>query len=195
MEKLDQELTEEEGSFLLILPVSVSLSTIFSYQRLLSLVYQDNHFLLFLLYPLQLFAVVRVSDSCSVMPDSLHCHGLYVACQAPLSMEFSRKDYWSGLPCPSPAVIRGFMDIPLLPIEISYFSWLLDFLFGGQKLKKKEKKKKRICSSGFITLSISLIVVVVCSVTQSCLSLCNPMDCSMPSLSPGVCAKSCPLSW
>ena len=26
-----------------------------------------------------------------------------VACQAPLSMEFSRKEHWSGLPCPSPS--------------------------------------------------------------------------------------------
>ena len=25
-----------------------------------------------------------------------------VACQAPLSMEFSRQEQWSGLPCPSP---------------------------------------------------------------------------------------------
>ena len=25
-----------------------------------------------------------------------------IACQAPLSMEFSRQEYWSGLPCPSP---------------------------------------------------------------------------------------------
>ena len=25
-----------------------------------------------------------------------------VACQAPLSMEFSRQEYWSGLPIPSP---------------------------------------------------------------------------------------------
>ena len=25
-----------------------------------------------------------------------------LACQAPLSMEFSRQEYWSGLPCPSP---------------------------------------------------------------------------------------------
>ena len=25
-----------------------------------------------------------------------------VGCQAPLSMEFSRQEYWSGLPCPSP---------------------------------------------------------------------------------------------
>ena len=25
------------------------------------------------------------------------------SCQAPLSMEFSRQEYWSGLPCPPPA--------------------------------------------------------------------------------------------
>ena len=25
-----------------------------------------------------------------------------VACQAPLSMGFSRPEYWSGLPCPPP---------------------------------------------------------------------------------------------
>ena len=43
-----------------------------------------------------------VNARCSVMPDSLQLHGLYVACQAPLSMEFSRQDYWSGLPFPSP---------------------------------------------------------------------------------------------
>ena len=28
-----------------------------------------------------------------------------VVCQAPLSMEFSRQEYWSGLPCPSPGVL------------------------------------------------------------------------------------------
>ena len=32
-----------------------------------------------------------------------------------------------------------------------------------------------------------------CSVAQSCLTLCNPMDCST-SVSPGVCSNSCPLS-
>ena len=25
-----------------------------------------------------------------------------VACQSPLSMEFSRQEYWNGLPCPLP---------------------------------------------------------------------------------------------
>ena len=31
------------------------------------------------------------------MCDSLKPHGLYVACQAPLSMGFPRQKYWSGL--------------------------------------------------------------------------------------------------
>ena len=34
-----------------------------------------------------------------------------VACQAPLSMEFSRQEYWSGLSFPSPG------DLPDLGIE------------------------------------------------------------------------------
>ena len=32
----------------------------------------------------------------------LFCDPMTVACQAPLSMEFSRQEYWSGLPCPPP---------------------------------------------------------------------------------------------
>ena len=34
----------------------------------------------------------------SVTPDSLRP----LACQAPLFVEFSRQEYWSGLPCPLP---------------------------------------------------------------------------------------------
>ena len=36
------------------------------------------------------------------MSDSLQPHGLYVAHQAPLSMGFSKQEYWSALPFPSP---------------------------------------------------------------------------------------------
>ena len=39
------------------------------------------------------------------VPQSCHtlCDGMdYIACQAPLSMEFSRQEYWSGKPFPSP---------------------------------------------------------------------------------------------
>ena len=35
------------------------------------------------------------------MSDSLQPHELYVAYQVPLSMEFSRQEYWSRLPFPS----------------------------------------------------------------------------------------------
>ena len=37
----------------------------------------------------------------SVVSNSSRPHGL-LACQFPLSMEFFRQDYWSGLPFPSP---------------------------------------------------------------------------------------------
>ena len=36
------------------------------------------------------------------MSNSLRPHGLTIAYQAPLSMGFSRQEYWSGLPFPSP---------------------------------------------------------------------------------------------
>ena len=37
-----------------------------------------------------------VCVSCSVVSNSLRPHGLYIAHQAPLSMVFSRQEYWSG---------------------------------------------------------------------------------------------------
>ena len=45
--------------------------------------------------------------SSSVVSNSLQPHGLYVACQAPLSMGFSRQEYWSGLPCPPPEYLSN----------------------------------------------------------------------------------------
>ena len=40
---------------------------------------------------------VLVAQSCLTFFDPMNC----VACQAPLSMEFSRQEYWTGLPFPS----------------------------------------------------------------------------------------------
>ena len=34
------------------------------------------------------------------MSNSVQPYELYVAGQAPLSLGFSRQEYWSGLPCP-----------------------------------------------------------------------------------------------
>ena len=47
----------------------------------------------------------------SVMSDSFATPWTVAACQAPLSMEFSRQEYWSGLPFPPPG------DLPNPRIE------------------------------------------------------------------------------
>ena len=44
--------------------------------------------------------------TCSVMSDSV-THGLNVAHQAPLSMVFSRREYWNRLPLPTPGDLPG----------------------------------------------------------------------------------------
>ena len=46
-------------------------------------------------------ASARVSDVTQSCP-TLRPHGLYVAYHAPPSRGFSRQEYWSGLPFPSP---------------------------------------------------------------------------------------------
>ena len=51
--------------------------------------------------------VMGVCVCVCVHAQSLSCLWLFVipwtvACQAPLSMGFSRQEYWSGLPCPPP---------------------------------------------------------------------------------------------
>ena len=42
-----------------------------------------------------------MSESCPVLSDSFTTLQI-IACRVPLSMEFSRQEYWSGLPFPSP---------------------------------------------------------------------------------------------
>ena len=43
-----------------------------------------------------------VSQSCPTLCNPCNFLQLTVACQSPLSMEFSRQEYWRGLPFPSP---------------------------------------------------------------------------------------------
>ena len=45
-----------------------------------------------------------------------------VACQAPLSMGFSRQEYWSGLPFPSPG------DLPDPGSNLHFLHWQADSL-------------------------------------------------------------------
>ena len=49
---------------------------------------------------------------CAVLSHSVVslCDPWTVACQAPLSMGFSRQEYWSGLPFPTPVDLIYFPD-------------------------------------------------------------------------------------
>ena len=66
----------------------------------------------------------RTKDSCCLITQS--CLALAtswtVACQAPLSMEFSRQEHWSGLPFPSPK------DFPDPGVESTSPAWQVDSL-------------------------------------------------------------------
>ena len=50
-----------------------------------------------------------------------------VACQALLSMGFSRQEYWSGLPFPSPG------DLPDLGIE--HLSLMFPAVYGSHRVR------------------------------------------------------------
>ena len=86
---------------------------------------------------------------------------LTVAHHALLCMNFSRQEYWSGLPFPTPG------DLPNPGIEpASLVSPALagEFFTAGATLEAQFWYQIR-------------------SVTQSCLTLCDPMNCSTPGLS------------
>ena len=95
--------------------------------------------------------------SCSVMFNSLRAPRT-LACQAPLSREFSRQEYWGGSPFPSPG------DLPDPGVEprssaLQADSWLSEPP-GNPKLK---------------------VTITVCMSAKSLFSaLCNPIDCSPP---------------
>ena len=57
-------------------------------------------FLLSLFFFFFLCVCASVAQLCPTLQDPMD-----VAHQAPLSMGFSRQEYWSGLPCPSPGVL------------------------------------------------------------------------------------------
>ena len=59
---------------------------------------------------LDLRLCVLVAQSCSTLCDLMNC-----SCQAPLSLEFSRQEYWSGLPFPSPGDLPDQESNPGFP--------------------------------------------------------------------------------
>ena len=82
------------------------------------------------------------SVSCSVMFDSFFASPWTVACQAPLSMRFSRQEYWNGLPFPSPG------DLPDPGIRPGYPALQADSLpfepLGKPSVGKDAEKRETL---------------------------------------------------
>ena len=57
-----------------------------------------------------------------------------VACQAPLSMGFSRQEYWHGLPCPSPGDLLNPRIEPVSPAAPALQEDSLPLSHGGSPL-------------------------------------------------------------
>ena len=167
-----------------------------------------------------------------------------VSLQAPLSMEFSKEDYWSGLPCPTPgdlpnpgikptslmslALASGFFttsarwEAPyvasvylnyLCEEPISKYSYILKYWRGFQHMNLGKYNFASVVSDsvqphrqqpirlphpwdspgkntgvGCHFLLQSIKVKSESEVTQSCPTLNDPMDCSLPSSSiHGIC--------
>ena len=78
--------------------------------------------------------------------ESVSCVWLFatpwtVACQTPLSMKFSKQEYWSGLPCPSPGDLPDPGIKPRSPVLQA--DSLLPESPGKTKWMSKGKHKKR----------------------------------------------------
>ena len=88
------------------------------------------------------------------------------AYQAPSSMGFSRQEYWSGVPLPSPMTnldsILKSRNITLLTEVHIVKTMVFSVVMYG-------------CKSWTIKKAVQFS-----SVAQSHMTLCNPMDCSMP---------------
>ena len=76
--------------------------------------------------------------------------------QAPLSMKFSRQEYWGGSPCPPPG------DLP------------------NPRIKPSSLTSPALAGGVFTTSTTWEALSGVSSVVQLCPTLCEPMDCSTP---------------
>ena len=87
-----------------------------------------------------------------------------VAHLAPLFVGFSRQKYWSGLPFPPPG------DLPNTGVKPRFPTLHVDSLPSEPPGKPTESPGEPQRKDRFS------------SVTQSCPTLCDPIDCSMPGL-------------
>ena len=100
--------------------------------------------------------------NCSVLSDS--ATPWILACQAPLSMAFSRQEYWNGLPFPSPG------DLPDPGIKPAFPGSLA--LAGGFFTTEPPDNSYHLLSSMPDALPKSLHVISIVTQQGRCYYLC-----------------------
>ena len=104
-----------------------------------------------------------------------------VGCQAPLSMGFSRQEYWSGLSFPSP---EHLPDPGIEPVSLTSPALAGGFFTTSTTWVRKiqaEDDKRRIGPSQGRGISINSVKAAAAAKSlQSCPTLCNPIDGSPP---------------
>ena len=108
------------------------------------------------------------------------------AYRAPPSMGFSRQEYWRGVPLPSPCV-SGALAIFYLQLCIIFLDGALETVKTSRptKLGSAAPGGKRyqylLLSNCYLQFHVLILFYSIISlVTQSCLTLCDPMDCRRP---------------
>ena len=110
-----------------------------------------------------------------------------VASQAPLSLGFSNKEHWSGLPCPPPG---NLPNSRIQPVSLMFPA------LAGRFFTTSTTREAHVCISLSLSLSLSLYIyiyiyikcvcvcVCVCVIAakslQLCPPLCDPIDISPP---------------
>ena len=124
--------------------------------------------------------------------------------QAPLSVEFSRQEYWSGLPFPSPGDLPNPGIKPVSPASRGrvFTVWatreaqvLHDYSRCYFWVKLDEGYTRSLCVISYNCVCVynylkrrkdikgkkyGAFCSLVCMCAQLCLTLCDPMDCSLP---------------
>ena len=102
------------------------------------LYWQGEFKLIQYLFNAYFFEIAVILFSCSVVFNSLWPHGLYSP-PAPLSMGFTRQEYWRGLPFPSPGDLpdpgiepgSSTMQADPLPTEL-LGRWYKNYIYNTQ---------------------------------------------------------------
>ena len=118
------------------------------------------------------FIIYRYVCVYSVIKSCLTVTLWTIACHPPLSMGFSRQEYWNGLPFPPPG------NLPNPGIE-STSPTLADRFFTTEPPGKPRIAQKR-GRYRFIGIKFLHHTGICCLVGQLCPTLSNPMDCSPP---------------